>query len=457
MPSAAERVAMTGTARARAERCIEAIAQLDGRLRAFITPTPELARAQAAAADAAARDERTLGPAQGLVMAIKDCVDIAGVRGTAGSRFFATRIANADSTVVARLRASGAVIVGTANLHEFCFGGTTQNAHWGACRSPWDTDRIPGGSSGGSAVAVAAGMAEAAIGSDTGGSIRGPASINGISGLRPSFGLVPCTGTFPVSPTLDVPGPMARRVLDLALILATIAGHDPADPFSSTRPPPEILRSLSAGVAGLRIGIPRNHYFDGTPADIAAATMAAARVLERLGARLVDVTVSGAEDAPQNVQRIIFADAAEHHRERLATQPELFDPLVRERLQPGLAMKAVDLAAAMRWRERFTHDTRRLFTETVDLVLSPSVATHVPRADDQRGIIAVTAAITKNSWGWAAAGVPALSMPCGLAADGMPVGVQLAAARWRDDVVLRAGHAFQLATDHHKSEPPLHA
>jgi aspartyl-tRNA(Asn)/glutamyl-tRNA(Gln) amidotransferase subunit A len=442
-------------ARARAEACIAAIARLDPELHAFITPTPKLARAQADAADAAMRAGRPLGPAHGLAMAIKDCVDIAGVRGTAGSRFFAGRVANADSTVVARLRAAGAVLLGTANLHEFCFGGTTQNAHWGACRSPWDTHRIPGGSSGGSAVAVAAGMADAAIGTDTGGSIRGPASINGIAGLRPSFGLVPCTGTFPVSPSLDVPGPMARRVLDLALILAAIAGHDPADPFSSTRPPPPVLRALSAGVAGLRIGIPRNHYFDGCPGDIAAAVMDAARVLERLGARLVDVVVAGAEDAPQNVQRIIFADAAELHRERLATQPELFDPLVRERLQPGLAMAAVDLAAAMRWRERFTHDARRLFADTADLVLSPAVATHVPRADDPRGIIALTAAITKNSWGWAAAGVPALALPCGIGADGMPVGVQLAAARWRDDLVLRAGHAFQLATEFHRLRPPL--
>lgn len=442
------------TARDRTERCIAAIARLDPRLRAFITPMPDMARRQATQIDAATG---VLGPVHGLVIAVKDCVDIGGVRATAGSRFFKDRIASVDSTVVARLRAAGAILIGTTNLHEFCFGGTTQNAHWGACRNPWDIARIPGGSSGGSAVAVASFMAEAAIGTDTGGSIRGPASINGISGLRPSFGSVPCTGTFPVSPPLDIPGPLARNVLDLALIFTAIAGHDPADPFSPRHAPPEVLRSLGAGVVGLRIGMPRNHYFDGAPDDITACVMDAARVLERHGAQLVDVEIPHAEEAPQNVQRMIFADAAALHRERLATQPELFDPLVRERLAPGLELRAVDYAAALRWREAFSHGIRQLFAGTIDLVLSPSVATHVPRADDQRNVIAVTAAITKNSWGWAAAGLPALSVPCGFSGDGMPVGLQLAAAPWRDDLVLRAGFAFQQASDFHARRPPLAA
>ncbi len=442
------------TARDRTERCIAAIARLDPRLRAFITPMPDMARRQATQIDAATG---VLGPVHGLVIAVKDCVDIGGVRATAGSRFFQDRIASVDSTVVARLRAAGAILIGTTNLHEFCFGGTTQNAHWGACRNPWDIARIPGGSSGGSAVAVASFMAEAAIGTDTGGSIRGPASINGISGLRPSFGSVPCTGTFPVSPPLDIPGPLARNVLDLALIFTAIAGHDPADPFSPRHAPPEVLRSLGAGVVGLRIGMPRNHYFDGAPDDITACVMDAARVLERHGAQLVDVEIPHAEEAPQNVQRMIFADAAALHRERLATQPELFDPLVRERLAPGLELRAVDYAAALRWREAFSHGIRQLFAGTIDLVLSPSVATHVPRADDQRNVIAVTAAITKNSWGWAAAGLPALSVPCGFSGDGMPVGLQLAAAPWRDDLVLRAGFAFQQASDFHARRPPLAA
>ena len=444
-------------ARARAEACLAAIARLDGTLRAFITPMPDAARVQASLADAAAREGRSLGPLHGMVVALKDCIDVAGVRGTAGSRFFADRVSPADATVVARLRAAGATIVGTANLHEFCFGGTTQNAHWGACRNPWDTTRIPGGSSGGSAVAVASGMAEAALGTDTGGSIRGPCSITGVTGLRPSVGAVPCTGIFPVSPPLDTCGPMARSAADVALVFSAIAGHDPADPFSEAREPPEAMRRLSAGVAGLRVGIPRNHYFDGAPAAIAQAALDAARVLERLGARLEDIVVQGAEDAPANVQRIIFADASALHRGRLASDPGLFDPLVRERLRPGLALPATELADALRWRERFIHSTRRMLATDVDLVLSPMVATEVPRADDARGIVAVSAAIMRNAWGWAAAGVPALALPCGFSPDGMPIGLQLAAGHWRDDVVLRAGHAYQRCTDWHMRLPPLHA
>jgi len=444
-------------ARARAEACLAAIARLDGRLRAFITPTAEAARAQADAADVAAREGRSLGPLHGMVVALKDCIDVAGTRGTAGSRFFADRVAPADATVVARLRAAGATIVGTANLHEFCFGGTTQNAHWGACRNPWDTTRIPGGSSGGSAVAVASGMAEAALGTDTGGSIRGPCSITGVTGLRPSVGAVPCTGIFPVSPPLDTCGPIARSAADVARVFSTIAGHDPADPFSDAREPPDAMRRLSTGVAGLRVGIPRNHYFEGAPAAIAAAAMDAARVLERLGARLVDIEVAGAEDAPACVQKIIFADAAALHRDRLARAPDIFDPLVRERLQPGLSLAAADLADALRWRERFTHSTRRMLARDVDILLSPMVATDVPRADDARGIVAVSAAIMRNAWGWAAAGVPALALPCGFSADGMPIGLQLAAGHWRDAVALQVGHAFQRCTDWHMRLPPLHA
>jgi aspartyl-tRNA(Asn)/glutamyl-tRNA(Gln) amidotransferase subunit A len=300
-------------------------------------------------------------------------------------------------------------------------------------------------------------MAEAALGTDTGGSIRGPCSITGVTGLRPSVGAVPCTGIFPVSPPLDTCGPMARSAADVALVFAAIAGHDPADPFSEAREPPEAMRRLSAGVAGLRVGIPRNHYFDGAPAAIAQAALDAARVLERLGARLEDIVVQGAEDAPANVQRIIFADASALHRGRLASDPGLFDPLVRERLRPGLALPATELADALRWRERFIHSTRRMLATDVDLVLSPMVATEVPRADDARGIVAVSAAIMRNAWGWAAAGVPALALPCGFSPDGMPIGLQLAAGHWRDDVVLRAGHAYQRCTDWHMRLPPLHA
>jgi aspartyl-tRNA(Asn)/glutamyl-tRNA(Gln) amidotransferase subunit A len=250
---------------------------------------------------------------------------------------------------------------------------------------------------------------------------------------------------------------MARSAADVALVFAAIAGHDPADPFSEAREPPEAMRRLSAGVAGLRVGIPRNHYFDGAPAAIAQAALDAARVLERLGARLEDIVVQGAEDAPANVQRIIFADASALHRGRLASDPGLFDPLVRERLRPGLALPATELADALRWRERFIHSTRRMLATDVDLVLSPMVATEVPRADDARGIVAVSAAIMRNAWGWAAAGVPALALPCGFSPDGMPIGLQLAAGHWRDDVVLRAGHAYQRCTDWHMRLPPLHA
>ena len=430
--------------------CLERIARLDPTLHAFITVTAGAAREAAAAADAAARDGRSLGPLHGMPIAVKDCIDVAGVRCTHGSAFFADRVASADAAVVAHLRAAGAVLLGKTNMHEFAYGGTTQNAVFGGCRNPFDPTRIPGGSSGGSAVAVAAGMAVGALGSDTGASIRMPAALTGITGLRPTWGSVSSAGVLPVSPPHDVVGPMARSAADVALILRAIV--DGAAFRRRRLDPDQFVTGLGGGVAGLTIAVPDDFFFAEADGAIAEAVLAAARVLERQGARLVRRSIPGAAEAQANLMPVLFADAASYHRERLEAEPGRFSAGVLHRLEPGLALRAVDYARHMRWLEAWRGRCGPFFSE-VDAVITPTVPVTAPEAGDDLALSEVTSRLSRFCWAWPAAGVPAISVPCGFV-DGLPAGLQIAAGRWQDGRVLRIAHAYQQATDWHRRRPP---
>jgi aspartyl-tRNA(Asn)/glutamyl-tRNA(Gln) amidotransferase subunit A len=444
-----------GTSRRRVEACAGVIQGHDARLRAFITPTIGGALERADELDAVAEQGDEAGPLHGLVVAIKDNVEVAGVRCTAGSAFFADHVPNRDAPVIRRLRRAGAVLIGKANLHEFAYGGTTQNEHHGACRNPWDEARLPGGSSGGSAVAVAAGMCEMALGSDTGGSIRMPAALNGVSGLRPTAGAVPNRGSFPVSPPHDTIGPMARRVIDLARSFAVIAGPDPEDPTSSQELPPDVLGRIGEGIEGVRILLPRRFFLEEADPEVASAVRQAADVLAGLGAHVEEGTIAGAEDAQRHLMPVIYTDAASFHRERLEAEPGRFGRDVRARLQPGLDLPAVDYAAAMRWIERFSHEIATLLASRFDAVLTPAAPCVAPLAGDERDVIAVTARLTRFTWVWSAARCPALALPCGFNRNGLPIGLQLAGPRWSEPLLLRIGHAYQGATDWHRRRPDL--
>ncbi len=441
------------TSRARVEAALEAIEGQNETLAAIITTTAETAREAADAADRATAEGRWLGLLHGMPLAIKDNIQTAAVRTTSGSLHFQDVVPNQDAPVVARLKAAGAVLVGKASMHELAFGIRSNNPISGQCRNPWDPSRVPGGSSGGSGAAVAAGMAAAALGSDTGGSVRVPAAMCGVAGLRPTHGRVSNQGATPVSPSFDTIGPLARRVEDLARILAVTAGRDPVDPYTRGPDLGNFLPSLGEGIQGLRIGRPRNFYFDGLDSDVGAAVEAAIATFEGLGATIREVDVVGAEETHQFATTMIFSDACAFHDERLSRHPELFSKQVYERMTVGREFSSVDYARAQRGREAWWASLGRLFDE-VDILISPTTPAPPPLIEDDRSLLEATRDASRNTYAGGFGGIPGLSLPCGFSAGGLPVGVQLEAAWWREPMLLRAGTAFQTATEWHLAVPP---
>jgi len=442
------------TARKETEARLDRIGRRDGALKAFITVDGAGARAAADAADRAAADGRWLGLLHGMAVAVKDNIDTAGLRTTAGSPFFKDHVPNADAPTVERLRRAGATILGKTNLHEFAYGVRTVSSVGGQTANPWNPERIPGGSSGGSGAAIAAGLCAGALGSDTGGSIRLPASFNGISGLRPSVGRIDDAGCVPVSAQHDTIGPMARSVADVARIFAALAGPDPDDPAWRGRAPLEnFLPGLHDGIAGLRVGVPTHHYFEGAEADIADAAMAAARALERLGARLVDVRLPGAEEAPKRAFVMIACDAAHFHRERLAQGRAMWEGQTYDRMIAGSAVPGVEYAASVAAKRSWKRTLGALFRE-IDVLLSPTSPARVPPIADSRNLLEATRAATQNTYPGSFGELPGLSVPCGFGADGMPIGLQLEALWGGETTLLRTGTAYQAATDWHRAEPP---
>ncbi len=439
-----------GDASRAVEQALAHIARHEERVNAFITTTEEEARREAQAVD----DRGWQGLLHGLPIAVKDNIETAGVRTTSGARFFSDHVPNRDAPVVARLRRAGAVMVGKATLHEFAFGIRSNNSVAGQCHNPWNEERVPGGSSGGSAAAVAADMCVGALGTDTGGSVRLPAAMCGVSGLRPTHGRISNSGSVPVCPSQDTIGPMARRVSDVARLFAVLAGHDPADPWSADVPLENFLPSLDDGIEGVRIGVARRTHFPNAEPSVEAATLAAADVLKDLGAVMQEIELPGFADMHQHASVMIFADACAFHQERIYTAPDQFDAQVLERMRMGLDLSAVQYAQAMEARARWRAQLRQVFNE-VDVILSPTVHTPVPLIDDNKSLYAATRDATRNTYAGAFAQIPGLSVPCGFAADGMPTGMQLEGAWWNEPLLLRIGHAYQQVTDWHLRRPPL--
>ena len=440
-------------AREAVEGCLARIEALDPALNAMITTTAEAAREAADACDRAAAEGRWLGLLHGLPVALKDNIETAGVRTTSGAAYLADHIPNRDAPAAARLKAQGAVLIGKANLQELAWGVVSTNPVAGQCRNPWNPARIPGGSSGGSGAAVAAGMAEAALGTDTGGSVRIPAAMTGIAGLRPTHGRISIRGITPVSVAHDTVGPMARRVADVARIFAALAAYDPLDPLSRDLPLGNFLPSLGDGIAGVRVGLARNFFFEDLDAGVEAAVREGARTLESLGARLVEVTLAGAETAQRWTTVMAYADACAYHRERLDAGPGAISRPVYERMMLGRDFGAVDYAEAMRGREAWRRTLAEAF-ETVDVLLAPTTPRTAPPIADDRSLHRATQEATRFTYGGALASIPGLSVPCGFGADGLPVGMMLEAAWGAEPLLLRVGHAYQTATDWHLRRAP---
>ncbi|MCZ2495590.1 amidase [Xylophilus sp. Kf1] len=390
----------------------------------------------------------------GRTVSLKDNIDTAGWTTTMGSAFFRDHLPAADAPVVQRLRAAGAVIVGKANLHEFAFGGTTQNPHHGLGGNPWNVDAIPGGSSGGSGASVAAGMNDISLGTDTGGSIRIPAALNGVAGLRPTHGRVPNTGCFPVSAAYDTIGPLARTVAEVAWAHEVIAGWDAGDDHTVDRPVDSWQQAYARGVKGLRIGVPSRWALTALEPDVERRVREAMELLKTLGAEVFDIDLPGADQAQAHLMPMVHADAAAVHAERLDRQPGLFGADVLARMQAGQAVTGPQYATAMRFKERWLRQLERTFAE-VDVILTPTCPVTAPLRIDTARMLETTRQISRYTYAWALAGTPALSVPCGFAGNGLPVGLQLVAPRWHDSRVLALGAHYQSATTHHLHRPAM--
>ena len=434
------------------EERLRLIARLNPKINALLTVTDAEARSAARQLDAAGDWGGLL---HGLIVSVKDNIEMAGVRTTWGSKTYVDHVSKDDAEVVARLRKSGAILVGKDNMAEFAYGGTSQNEISAGVRNPWDLTRIPGGSSGGSGAAVAAGLCDATLGSDTAGSVRVPAAMCGVVGLRPTVGRVSNRGTFEDSVGFDTVGPLARTVTTVARVFAAIAGHDPRDPGSVDRPLENFLPSLGDGVKGLRIGVPRKFFFEDLEKDVEARVLEALRVFEAAGAKLVDVIVPRAEEShPRTSLCLLAADMADLHRERMKNQPDLIGAEVLRRLQAGVPISAADYAQSMRWLRDWRLDVSRLFGD-VDFLLTPTtplVATKIAASAD---MISATRQLSRFTVGLGAAGFPAMSVPCGFDSEGLPVGMQLVGAHFAEPVLLRAGVEYQKRTEFHRQVPPL--
>jgi len=440
---------------------LERIERLDGTLHAFITVCGDAALQAARAAEAALAAGQAIGPLHGVPIGLKDLVDTRGVRTTGGSRILADRVPDEDATVTARLTAAGAIVLGKLNMHEFAYGPEGLNEHYGQTRNPWDAavPRVPGGSSSGSGAAVAAGLVAAALGSDTGGSIRIPASLCGITGLKPTYGRVSRAGVLPLSWSMDHVGPMARSAADCALLLGAMAGYDPADPTTSVLPVPDYTAALGRDVKGLRVGRLVGAFVEGLAPELRTALDAAVRQLQDLGAVVDEVTLAHAADVPAASFAIVAPEALAYHARWMRTRPQDYQRDVRERLFTGAFISGVHYLRAQQIRALVRAEVEEALARR-DVLLAPStpIAT-TPLGERETTVdgvrVEVRSALLRFTRPFNVSGHPACSVPCGFTRDGFPLGMQLVGRPFDELTVLRAADAWQRATDWHTRRPPV--
>lgn len=428
------------------------IAQYDSKLNTFITVTADLARAQAQRADAEIAKGGTHSPVLGIPLALKDLYDVRGVRTTAGSKILRDNVATTDAFVTARLQNGGAVILGKNNMHEFAFGVTNENVHYGNACNPWNVEHITGGSSGGGAAAVAARLCLGALGSDTGGSIRIPAALCGVSGLKPTYGRVSLRGAVPLSWSNDHAGPLAQTAEDCALLLNAIAGYDAGDPASVNVPTQDYAAGLGGSLRGMRFVALRGYFEADVDAEILDAVRDAERVLMGLGAVCVEKELPQAVEMFDTNRLTLRVEAAAYHHEWLATRTDEYGADVLARLQSFEQIRADEYALAMRKRV----EQRRVmdqFFDDIDFFVTPTTRVMAPR----QGGDAVTMAqhLTAFTAPFDVTGVPAISIPCGFTRAGLPIGMQIVGRAWDEVRVLQAAHQYQLETDWHARMPKM--
>jgi aspartyl-tRNA(Asn)/glutamyl-tRNA(Gln) amidotransferase subunit A len=428
-------------------------------LNSFITLLADQARQAARQAESQIQAGRYLGPLHGVPVGLKDLFNTGGVRTTSGSRIFDNFIPTEDCTVATRFRQAGAILMGKLNMHQFAYGPTGENDDYGHMHNPWNPERITGGSSGGSGSATAAGQCTITMGSDTGGSVRIPAALCGIVGLKPTYGLVSRAGLTPLAWCLDHPGPMVRTVEDVALTMNVIAGYDPKDVASARVEVPDYTAALTGDVRGLRIGIIKEYFDAPVDPEVAQAVREALGVLEGQGAIISEISFPMFDEAQAISGTILMAEASAYHRDLLAQDGDKLNPPVRLRLEAGLFITAADYIRAQQGRALFNARMMELF-ESVDLLAGPTepitappiLANSVFAGETRMGTVA---ALTQYTRPYNITGTPAISVPCGLSSANLPIGLQLAGRPFDEPTVLRAAHAYEQATQWHTLRPPI--
>ena len=439
------------------ERVLQAIEDLDPTLNAYITVMPERALQQARQAEEEIASGTYRGPLHGVPMSVKDLYSTRGTLTTCGSAVLRDFVPDFDATLVQRLQAHGAIIVAKANMLEFAYASV--HPDYGPTKNPWDLTRTTSGSSGGSAAAVAAGIDFASFGTDTGGSIRIPASFCGVCGLKPTYGRVSRYGMQPLSWTLDHAGPFTRSARDIAVLLRAIGGYDSNDPFCADVAVPDYQLDLTTRLDGTRVAMVANFVDAAVPEEISNAVKHAASVLENAGATVVEVSIPELEaPALAAVMNILLPEASHSHRNWYPEQRENYTETVRERLEAGRSTPTVDYIAALEYRDNVRKRLREIQTD-IDLLIMPTtpmVATPLESTtlevkegeEDLTALIRMTAPFDLT-------GQPALSIPCGFSDTGLPIGLQIVGRDFEEAVVLKTAHAYQTRTDWHRRKPPV--
>jgi aspartyl-tRNA(Asn)/glutamyl-tRNA(Gln) amidotransferase subunit A len=433
------------------------IDQHDKGIGSYLLVMSDAAREQAQAAERALLRGEWRGALHGIPIALKDLYEVQGYRTTAGSRFLRNHISPATATVIEKLKAAGAIILGKLNMHEWALGVIGDNPHYGLCRNPWDRERICGGSSSGSGAAVASRLCVAALGSDTRGSVRIPAALCGVVGLKPTYGRVSLNGVFPLSWTLDHGGPLTRNVEDAAHLLAAMAGYDPNDPYSVAHPVDDYLATLREGVRGMRVAVDVGDFTSDSEVvdvEVRHAYHQAIAVFRHLGAVVEEVDLTFLLNVTKSSRQITAADAAAFHEMRLLTAPEDFgeDVLARLRHDPP---PTASLVSGLRHQHAIFKRQMERFFGSYDLLLLPTVPMPAVRRDDPARIDKGRTTYSRFTSPFNVAGVPALSVPCGMHAEGVPLGLQIVAGHWQESLLLRAGYAYEQAAEWHQRRPAL--
>jgi len=439
-----------------AEAALARIGDLNPRLNAFITVTAERALREARAAEREMRRGKFRGLLHGIPLTLKDNISTSGVRTTAGSKILKDFVPRADARVAQKLAATGAVLLGKTNLHEFAYGITTENPHYGPARNPWNTECIPGGSSGGSAAALAAGIGFASVGTDTGGSIRIPAALCGIVGLKPTFGLVSCDGIIPLAVTLDHAGPLARCVADAAIVLDAICECDARTPRFYR----ELMRAEKKRARGkFRLGWPRDYFFERVDDEVKTALERAARQFEKLGARIEEISLPKIGDSVEPSTQIALAEALEYHEGQgyYPARANEYGEDVQKRLEMGSAVRAVDYLRAQRARERVREDFRQAFAK-VDAILAPATPIAAPRIGEGSTMVggesqSVRGALVRMNRPANFTGFPVISIPCGFTSSGLPIGMALHGPQRGEAKLFQIASAYERETEWHLRHP----